>query len=79
MGLMLRAEFRGTECYVAWPANLEGRLNLLSAGDALIADASLSLPKLSPERVDRLSDGHGTLRCRFLEHASSSLFILFGP
>jgi len=79
MGLMLRAEFRGTECYVAWPANLEGRLNLLSAGDALIADASLSLPQLPPKDMDRLSDGRGTLQRRFLENASSSLFVLFRP
>ena len=41
--------------------------------------AANSLAKLSPECVDRLSDGRGALQCRFLEHASSSLFILFRP
>ena len=39
----------------------------------------ISLPKLPPKCVDRLSDGRGTLQCRFLENASSSLFVLFGP
>ena len=44
-----------------------------------VADAVDLVAKLSPKCVDRLSDGHGTLQCRFLENATSSLFVLFGP
>jgi len=46
---------------------------------ASIANLSASLPKLSPKHVDRLSDGRGALQCRFLENASRSLLVLFGP
>ena len=46
---------------------------------ASVAGLLISLLQLSPKNVDRLSDGRGTLQCRFLENASSSLFILFGP
>jgi len=37
------------------------------------------LPQLPPKDMDRMSDGRGALQCRFLEHAPSSLFILFRP
>jgi len=39
----------------------------------------IPLPQLSPKCVDRIRDGRGALQCCFLEYASSSLFILFGP
>jgi hypothetical protein len=45
----------------------------------LAASVRIPVAKLSPERVDRMSDGRGALQCRFLKNASGSLFILFRP
>jgi hypothetical protein len=45
----------------------------------LVANISVSLAKLSPQRAQRPNEGLGALQRRFLQNASSSLFILFGP
>ena len=74
--MAISAEFRGPRRYVAWRTKPKGRLNLLSAGDALIANASASFPQLSSMSVDCLRDGSGAMYGRFLENAASSLFIL---
>jgi hypothetical protein len=44
-----------------------------------VAGIRISLAKLSPEYMDRMSNRRGALQCRFLENASSSLLILFRP
>ena len=45
----------------------------------MVADASVSLPKRSPERAHRTNKGLGTLQRSVLQNASSSLLVLFGP
>jgi len=52
---------------------------LPSERSSYVTNLQSALPQLYSEYMDRLSDRHGTLQCRFLENASSSRFILFRP